>query len=100
MNSDLTDWHQALARGSGQLVHGHERISTQELFATLGIPVTDRACRRLKRVMCELGRRGPKLMRWGVATTRGYWRHPTVGLPTRLESEFLRFQNLLYELMT
>jgi hypothetical protein len=47
----------------------------------LGVPVTDAACRRLKRVMHDLGWRGPKLMRWGEETTRGYWRHPTVGLP-------------------
>ena len=81
MTSDLTDWHQALARVSGQLVHGEQRVSTRQLFAHLGVPVTDRACRRLRRVMRELGWRGPQPMRWGGKTLKGYWRHPTVGLP-------------------
>ena len=82
MASDPTDWHQALARVSGQLVRGEQRVSTHELLTVhLGVPVTDRACRRLKRVMCELGWRGPRLMRWGEKTLKGYWRHPTVGLP-------------------
>src|SRR6266567_9636768 len=62
-------------------VRGEQWVSTQELFAKLGVHVTDAACRRLKRVMRDLGWRGPKLMRWGEETTRGYWRHPTVGLP-------------------
>jgi hypothetical protein len=47
----------------------------------LGVPVTDQACRRLKRVMRDLGWSGPRLMRWGRKTLKGYWRHPTVGLP-------------------
>jgi chromosome segregation and condensation protein ScpB len=81
MSTDPTDWHQALAHVTGALVCGDQRVSTQELFAKLGVPVTDAACRRLKRVMHDLGWRGPKLLRWGEETTRGYWRHPTVGLP-------------------
>jgi hypothetical protein len=81
MSTDPTDWYQALARVSGQLVRGQQRISTEELFAKLGVPVTDAACRRLKRVMHDLGWLGPKLMRWGKKTLKGYWRHPTVGLP-------------------
>ena len=82
MTSDTTDWHQALARVSGQLVRGEQRVSTQELLTVhLGVPVTDRACRRLRRVMRELGWHGPRLMRWGKQTLKGYWRHPTVGLP-------------------
>jgi hypothetical protein len=87
VSTDPTDWHQALARISGQLVRGQQRVSTQELFAKLGVPVTDRACRRLKRVMCELGWRGPRLMRWGKKTLKGYWRHPTVGLPSIVQQE-------------
>ena len=79
VSTDPTDW-QALARVSGQLVHGEQRVSTQELFAKLDVPVTDAACRRLKRVMHDLGWRGPKLMRWGRKTLKSYWRHPTVGL--------------------
>jgi hypothetical protein len=82
MTNDPTDWHQVLARVSGQLVHGEQRVTTRELLTVhLGVPVTDRACRRLRRVMRELGWRGPRLMRWGKRTLKGYWRHPTVGLP-------------------
>jgi hypothetical protein len=82
MTSDPTDWHEALARVSGQLVRGEERAATHELLTVhLGVPVTDRACRRLKRIMRDLGWHGPRLMRWGKKTLKGYWRHPTVGLP-------------------
>ena len=82
MTSDSTDWNQVLARVSGQLVHGEQRVATHELLTVhLGVPVTDQACRRLRGVMRELGWRGPKLMRWGGRTMHGYWRHPTVGLP-------------------
>jgi hypothetical protein len=87
MTSDPTDWHRVLAHVTGALVRGEQRVSTQELFARLGVPVTDPACRRLKRVMRELGWRGPKLMRWGEETTRGYWRHPTIGLPAVVPRE-------------
>ena len=86
--ADPTDWHQVLARVTGDLVRGEQRVSTQELFTKhLGIPVTDRACRRLKRVMRELGWRGPKVMRWAGKTMHGYWRHPTVGLPEFVQAE-------------
>jgi hypothetical protein len=82
MTNDPTDWHQALSGVSGQLVRGEQRVTTHELLTVhLGVPVTDRACRRLRRVMCGLGWRGPRLMRWGTKTLKGYWRHPTVGLP-------------------
>ena len=88
MTSDPTDWHQALARVSGQLVRGEQRVSTHELLTVhLGVPVTDRACRRLRRVMRELGWRGPRLMRWGEKMLKGYWRHPTVGLPAIVQEE-------------
>src|SRR6516165_5732620 len=88
MTNDPTDWHQALARVSGQLVHGEQRVTTHELLTVhLGIPVTDHACRRLRRVMRELGWRGPRLMRWGEKTLKGYWRHPTVGLPAVVQGE-------------
>ena len=82
MVDSATDWHQALARVSGQLVRGKQRVTTHELLTVhLGVPVTDRACRRLRRVMRELGWHGPQPMRWGGKTLKGYWRHPTVGLP-------------------
>jgi len=88
MTSDPTDWHQALACVSGQLVHGEQRVSTHELLTVqLGVPVTDRACRRLRRVMHELGWHGPRLMRWGKKTLKGYWRYPTVGLPAIVRQE-------------
>jgi hypothetical protein len=88
MTSDLTDWHQVLARVSGQLVRGQQRVTTHELLTVhLGVPVTDQACRRLRRVMRELGWRGPRLMRWGMKTLKGYWRHPTVGLPAIVREE-------------
>jgi hypothetical protein len=82
MTNDPTDWHQALAGVSGQLVRGEQRVTTHELLTVhLGVSVTDQACRRLRRVMRELGWRGPRLMRWGKQTLHGYWRFPTVGLP-------------------
>ena len=63
-------------------MRGEQRVTTHELLTVhLGVPVTDQACRRLKRVMRELAWRGPRKMRWGKRTTNGYWWHPTVGLP-------------------
>jgi hypothetical protein len=88
MTSDPTDWHQALARVGGQLVRGEQRVTTHELLTVhLGVPVTDRACRRLRRVMRELGWHGPRLMRFGEKTLKGYWRHPTIGLPAIVKEE-------------
>src|ERR1700730_11614518 len=82
MTNEPADWHQALARVSGGLVRGEQRVTTHELLTVhLGIPVTDRTCRRLRRVMRELGWRGPRRMRWGTRLLNGYWRHPTAGLP-------------------
>jgi len=54
MTSDPTDWHQALAPVSGQLMHGEQRVATRELLTQLGVPVTDQACRRLRRVIAGL----------------------------------------------
>ena len=63
-------------------------MTTRELLTVhLGVPVTDRACRRLRRVMRELGWRGPRLMRRGKKTLKGYWRYPTVGLPVIVQEE-------------
>ena len=73
---------------NGQLVRGQQRVATCELLTVhLGVPVTDRACRRLRRVMRDLGWHGPRLMRWGKKTLKGYWRHPTVGLPAIVQGE-------------
>ena len=64
-------------------------MPTQELLTVhLGVPVTDRTCRRLQRVMRDLGWRGPRLMRSGKQTLlKGYWRYPTVGLPAIVQEE-------------
>jgi hypothetical protein len=37
MSTDPTDWHQVLARVTGVLVRGEQRVSTQELFAKFGL---------------------------------------------------------------
>jgi hypothetical protein len=88
MTNDPTDWHQALACVSGQLVRGEQRVTTHELLTVhLGVPVTDRTCRRLRRVMLDLGWHGPRLMRWGKQTLKGYWRYPTVSLPAIVSEE-------------
>src|SRR6516225_5266034 len=88
MVDSSTDWHEVLARVSGQLVRGKQRVTTDELLTMhLGVPVTDRACRRLRRVMRELGWHGPQPMRWGGKTLKGYWRYPTVGLPAIVRKE-------------
>ena len=79
MTSDPTDWQQALSHVSGRLICGEQRVTTHELLTVhLGVPVTDQACRRLRRVMRELGWRGPRLMRWGEQTLKGYSRHPSL----------------------
>jgi hypothetical protein len=86
MTRDPTDWHQALSRVSGRLICGEQRVATRELLTVhLGVPFTDRACRRLRRVMRDLGWRGPRLMRWGEKTLKGYWRHATVAAIVREE---------------
>src|SRR6516164_10329834 len=47
MTGNMIDWHQALVRVTGELVRGEQRVTTHELLTEhLGIPVTDRACRR------------------------------------------------------
>ena len=86
MTSDPTDWQQALSRVSGRLICGQQRVTTVELLTVhLGVPVTDRACRRLRRVMLGLGWHGPREMRWGGKTLKGYWRHATVAAIVREE---------------
>src|SRR6516165_2964034 len=88
MTSDPTDWHQVLAHVSGQLVRGEQRVTTDELLTVhLGVPVTERACRRLRPVMRDLGWHAPRVMRGDQKTLKGYWRHPTVGLPAIVREE-------------
>jgi hypothetical protein len=88
MTTDPANWHQVLACVTGALVGGEQRITTHELLTVhLGVPVTDQNSRRLRRVMRDLGWRGPRRMRWGKRTTNGYWRHPTVGPPAVVQEE-------------
>jgi hypothetical protein len=88
MTTDPTNWHQTLARVTGADVRGEQRITTHELLTVhLGFPVTDQNSRRLRRVMRDLGWRGPRRMRWGKHTTNGYWRHPTAGPPAIVQEE-------------
>ena len=42
MTNDPTDWHQTLARVSGQLVHGEQRVTTRELLTVRAAPGDDR----------------------------------------------------------
>jgi hypothetical protein len=82
------NWHQALTHVTGEFVRGEQRITTHELLTVhLGVPVTDQACRRLRRVMRDLGWRGPRRMRLGERTTNGYWRYPTAGPPAVVQEE-------------
>src|SRR6516162_1801370 len=72
MKGAPADWQQALSAVRGIIIHGEERITTQELLAEhLGVPATDRAARRLRRVMRRLGWRSRKL-RFGSVTRNGY----------------------------
>src|SRR6516162_2143342 len=76
MKGAPADWQQALSAVRGIIIHGEERITTQELLAEhLGVPATDRAARRLRRVMRRLGWR-PRKLRFGSVTRNGYCRKP------------------------
>ena len=79
MKDTPADWQQVLSAVHGIIVHGEERITTHELLTEhLGVPVTDRGARRLRRVMRRLGWR-PRKLRFGSVTRNGYWRKP--GMP-------------------
>ena len=55
-------------------MHGEERITTHELLTDhLGVPYSDRAARKLKRIMRRLGWRARKI-RLGRETRNGYCR--------------------------
>ena len=70
----ITDWNQTLNRVRGTVIHGEERVSTHELLTHhLGVPYSDRAARRLKRIMRRLGWRARKI-RLGRETRNGYCR--------------------------
>ena len=71
------DWYQTLNRVSGALINGEERITTHELLTNhLGVPYSDRAARKLKRIMRRLGWRARKI-RLGRETKNGYCRKAT-----------------------
>jgi hypothetical protein len=76
MTGNPADWDQILAGVTGSVVNGEERISTHDLLTQhLGVPITDRAARRLRRVMRRLGWR-PRKLRFGAETRNGYYRKP------------------------
>jgi len=69
-----TDWYEILNRVRGAVINGEERITTHELLAHhLGVPYSDRAARKLKRIMRRLGWRARKI-RLGRETRNGYCR--------------------------
>jgi hypothetical protein len=74
-----TDWHQTLSRVTGALINGEERITTHELLTHLGAPYSDRAARKLKRIMRRLGWRARKI-RLGRETRNGYCRKVGAGI--------------------
>jgi len=76
MTGNPADWDQILAGVTGTLMNGEERISTHDLLTQhLGVAITDRAARRLRRVMRRLGWR-PRKLRFGTETRNGYYRRP------------------------
>jgi hypothetical protein len=77
----ITDWHQTLSRVRGAVTNGEERITTHELLTHhLGVPYSDRAARKLKRIMRRLGWRARKL-RLGPETRNGYYRKVGAAVP-------------------
>jgi hypothetical protein len=71
----ITDWHQTLSRVTGALINGEERITTHELLTHhLSVPYSDRAARKLKRIMRRLGWRARKLRLGRETTLNGYCR--------------------------
>jgi hypothetical protein len=75
----ITDWHQTLSRVTGAVINGEERITTHELLMHLGVPYSDRAARKLKRIMRRLGWRARKI-RLGRETRNGYCRKVGAGI--------------------
>ena len=81
-----TDWHQTLSRVTGAFINREERITTHELLTHhLGVPYSDRAARKLKRIMRRLGWRARKIRLGRDETRNGYCRKvgaAAPGLPT------------------
>jgi hypothetical protein len=83
----IIDWHQTLSRVTGPVTNGEERITTHELLKHLGVPYSDRAARKLKRIMRRFGWRARKI-RLGPETRNGYCRKvgaAAPGLPPRAD---------------
>jgi len=77
----ITDWHQTLSRVTGALINGEERITTHELLTHhLGVPYSDRAARKLKRIMRRLGWRARKIRLGREITRNGYCRKVGAGI--------------------
>jgi hypothetical protein len=70
----IIDWHQTLTRVTGAVTNGEERITTHELLTHLGVPYSDRAARKLKRIMRRLGWRARKIRLGREITRNGYCR--------------------------
>jgi hypothetical protein len=86
----ITDWHQTLSRVTGAVTNGEERITTHELLTHhLGVPYTDRAARKLKRIMRRLGWRARKIRLGRDETRNGYCRKvgAAPGLPPGLRAD-------------
>src|SRR6516165_1960721 len=77
-----TDWHQTLSRVTGAAVNGEERITTHELLTHLGVPYSDRAARKLKRIMRRLGWRARKIRLGREMTLNGYCRKAVAVAPS------------------
>ena len=75
----MIDWRQTLSRVTGAVINGEERITTHELLTHLGVPYSDRAARKLKRIMRRLGWRARKI-RLGRETRNGYCRKVGAGI--------------------
>ena len=70
MTGNPADWDQILAGVTGTLMNGEERISTHDLLTQhLGVAITDRATRRLRRVMRRLGWRPRNCRKPGQTAT-------------------------------
>jgi hypothetical protein len=90
MTPDSTEWHRRLVNVTGVIVRGEQRVTTHELLTEhLDVPVTDQACRQLRRVMRDLGWQGPRRMRWGKRIINGYWRNPTLVPHTIVREELM-----------
>jgi hypothetical protein len=84
MSTDPTDWHQVLAHVTGALVRGEQRVSTQKLFAKLGLlPLSVRRCSRhileaRARQLFRRARRGLSISGVGSRSPRAALHHMQV----------------------